>query len=89
MWRRPIATRKQRSQRRCSRRSNSSWYSTIEINKGSSDGVEVNQSQACRVFMRDVTIQHGGVGHWEQRWGVQQDNVVAGGQFAQQPFHGS
>jgi rod shape-determining protein MreC len=24
-------------------RSNSSWYSTIEINKGSSDGVEVNQ----------------------------------------------
>jgi rod shape-determining protein MreC len=24
-------------------RSNSSWYSTIEINKGSSDGVEINQ----------------------------------------------
>jgi rod shape-determining protein MreC len=24
-------------------RSNSSWYSTIEINKGSSDGIEVNQ----------------------------------------------
>jgi hypothetical protein len=34
----------------------------VSIFNYSGDGVEVNQSQACRVNMRNVTFSHGGVG---------------------------
>lgn len=34
----------------------------LSIFNYSGDGLEVNQTQACRVFMRDVTFSHGGVG---------------------------
>jgi hypothetical protein len=34
----------------------------LSIFNYSGDGLEVNQAQACRVNMRDVTFSHGGVG---------------------------
>ncbi|MCA1578356.1 MAG: hypothetical protein LC794_13450 [Acidobacteria bacterium] len=34
----------------------------VSIFNFSGDGVEVNQTQACRVNMRDVTFSHGGIG---------------------------